>query len=218
MATLQREDQKESAEEKDESKEKGQENDQDQQKSRAGKKRLRLIIFAVLILAIVVAIPLLSYYSSRESTDDAQVDGHVVPISSRIEGTILSVLVNDNQVLTAGSPLVKLDPADYQVSYDQAHADMVSAEAQANASRTNVPITNINTTSIIRTSSADVISARAGVEASLRQVDANVARLESSKRSWRRRRRTTNDLRKILFVTKSWSKRTKFRNRNTILI
>ena len=74
-----------------------------QPENRNRSKRVRLILFAVLILAVIAAIPLFNYYASRESTDDAQVDGHVVPISPRINGTVISVLVNDNQYVTAGT-------------------------------------------------------------------------------------------------------------------
>ncbi len=63
---------------------------------------------------LIASIPLCRTMRLRESTDDAQVDGHVVPISPRISGTIIAVLVNDNEEVAAGQELVKLDPADYQ--------------------------------------------------------------------------------------------------------
>lgn len=177
MATLQREDRGESEDERDQRA--GSEIDRGMDRPRH--KRVRLIVFAVLILAVIAAIPLYSYYSSRESTDDAQVDGHVVPISSRIDGTILAVLVNDNQVVTAGAQLVKLDPADYQVKFDQAEANVAAAASQVDAAKLNVPLIEINTSSQIKTSGADVLIARAGVESAQRQVDAANARLQSAK-------------------------------------
>src|SRR4051795_5117235 len=61
------------------------------------RRTIRFVLLALLVIAAIVAIPVYAYYSVRESTDDAQVDGHVVPISARINGTILSVLVNDNE-------------------------------------------------------------------------------------------------------------------------
>src|SRR3954466_11711698 len=93
------------------------------------KRTVRLIVIAVLVVAIIVAIPVYSYYSVRESTDDAQVDGHVIPISPRISGNVLSVLINDNQSVKAGQELVRLDPADYKVAVAQAEADLWSSEA-----------------------------------------------------------------------------------------
>jgi membrane fusion protein, multidrug efflux system len=179
MATLQREDQGESADERDGKA--GVDLERGHSGDRPRNRRVRLIVFAVLILAVIAAIPIYSYYSSRESTDDAQVDGHVVPISSRIDGTILAVLVNDNQVVTAGAQLVKLDPADYQVKFDQAQANVSAAASQMDAAKVNVPLIEINTSSQIKTSSADVMIARAGVESTQRQVDAANARLQSAK-------------------------------------
>src|ERR1700689_2138251 len=93
------------------------------------KRRIRFIVLAILVIAAIAAIPIYSYYSVRESTDDAQVDGHIVPISPRINGTIIKVLVNDNQEVKTGQDLVWLDPADYQVAYDQAKAQYSSAVA-----------------------------------------------------------------------------------------
>jgi membrane fusion protein (multidrug efflux system) len=110
-------------------------------------------VLAIIVLAIIVTIPVYAYYSVRESTDDAQVDGHVVPISPRIAGTIISVLVNDNQQVRADQELVRLDPADYQVALDQAQAALASSLASTSESQENVPITTINTTSQVSTGS-----------------------------------------------------------------
>src|SRR5438270_10249987 len=116
------------------------------------KRTVRLIIIAVLVVAIIVAIPVYTYYSVRESTDDAQVDGHVIPISPRISGNVLSVLINDNQTVRAGQELVRLDPADYKVAVAQAEAQLSSSEADTLESEQNVPVTNITTTGQISTS------------------------------------------------------------------
>jgi membrane fusion protein, multidrug efflux system len=178
MATLQREDQQDTGEERGE---RGENARNGAPSGRPRSRRIRLIVFAVLILAVIAAIPIVNFYASRETTDDAQVTGHIVPISSRIDGTILSVLVNDNQVVTAGAELVKLDPADYQASFDSAQADVNSAQADADAAKVNVPIISINTSSQIKTTSAETLVARAGVDSSQRQVDAAIARLASAK-------------------------------------
>ena len=120
-----------------------------QKKSRAG--RVRLILLALVVAVAIASIPLYSYYSARESTDDAQVDGHIVPISPRISGTIISVLVNDNEQVQAGKELVKLDPVDYQIAVEQAKADLEDARASTSEAISNVPITGINVRSSIRT-------------------------------------------------------------------
>ncbi len=130
---------------------------------------------------LIASIPLYSYYAARESTDDAQVDGHVVPISPRISGTIIAVLVNDNEEVAAGQELVKLDPADYQVQMEQAKADLEDARASTKEAFSNVPITTVTTRSTIRTTESDVIQARSGVVAAEQQVNAAKARLEYAK-------------------------------------
>src|SRR3982750_3355892 len=76
------------------------------------RRTIRFVLLALFVVALLVAIPVYVYYSVRESTDDAQVDGHVIPVSSRLNGTIISVLVNDNQFVRASQELVRLDPAD----------------------------------------------------------------------------------------------------------
>ena len=104
------------------------------------------IVIAVLIL-LVVGFFAYRYFSSYESTDDAQVDGHVNSVSARITGHVTKLNVQDNQYVAAGTVLVEIDPADYQVAYDRAKADFEDAQAAAVAAGVNVPITSVNTTS-----------------------------------------------------------------------
>jgi membrane fusion protein, multidrug efflux system len=144
------------------------------------KRTIRIVVLAIIVLAIIVAIPVYAYYSVRESTDDAEVDGHVVPISPRISGTVVSVLVNDNQSVRAGSELVRLDPADYQVALEQAQASLASSEATTTESQENVPITTINTTSSVSSTGAQLEQAQAGVASAQQAVDAARARLTSA--------------------------------------
>src|SRR5260221_321057 len=82
---------------------------------------------AVLVAA---AAGLFFYFHNRESTDDAQVDGHITPVASKIYGRVAEVLVQDNEQVKAGQVLVKTDPRDYQASLDQAHATVSSAHAE----------------------------------------------------------------------------------------
>ena len=144
------------------------------------KRTIRLVVLALLVVAIIVAIPIWAYYSVRESTDDAQVDGHLVPISPRISGTIVTVLVSDNQQIKAGQELVRLDPADYEVAQMQAEAQLANAEASTSESRVNVPVTNINTRSQVSTSSTQVDEGRAGVASAQQAVNAARARVDSA--------------------------------------
>ncbi|MGA7413568.1 MAG: HlyD family secretion protein [Bryobacteraceae bacterium] len=143
--------------------------------------RVRIIAIIVVILLAVAAYPIYSYYSVRESTDDAEVDGHLYPISARISGTVIAVNVDDNQEVPLGKELVKLDPADYQVQVEQAQAELEDARAATNEAQTNVPITSINTSSLIRTSGASVLEGQAGVHSAEQQVSAAKARLETAK-------------------------------------
>jgi membrane fusion protein (multidrug efflux system) len=142
------------------------------------KRTIRLVGLSVLVVALIAAIPIWAYYSVRESTDDAQVDGHLIPISPRIAGVIISVLVNDNQPVKAGDELVRLDPADFQVAVAQSEANLANAQAATQQSEVNLPLTNISTRSSVSTSSAQVEEGRAAVAAAEQAV--NVARTRVS--------------------------------------
>jgi len=147
------------------------------------RRTIRFVILALVVVAAIVAIPVYAYYSVRESTDDAQIDGHVVPISPRIAGTIISVLVKDNQPVKAGQELVRLDPADYQVAFEQAQAQLASSQANTSESQENVPITSINTLSQVSTTGTQVDEARAAVASAQQAIDAARARLNSANAS-----------------------------------
>jgi len=134
------------------------------------------LIGAVLVL-LVGGILAWRYFSSYESTDDAQVDGHLMPLSARITGYILKVNVDDNQYVTAGAVLAEIDPKDYQVAVDTARAALADAEASAASLNINVPITSVNTSSQTTSSEADVINTRAGIDAAQQQFDAARAQL-----------------------------------------
>ncbi len=147
------------------------------------KRRIRLVVLALLVVAAIAAIPIYAYYSVRESTDDAQVDGHIIPVSPRINGTIIAVLVNDNEPVRAGQELVHLDPADYQVAFEQAQAQVANAEASTVESSVNLPITTINTRGQVRTSITQADQNAAGVTAAQQAVDAARARLNTANAS-----------------------------------
>ena len=93
--------------------------------------RAKWVLLAIAVLVIAVVAFVWHYYSLRESTDDAQVDGHIIPISARITGTTIRVLHDDNELVQAGTLLVELDPKDYQVAVDRARADLANAEASS---------------------------------------------------------------------------------------
>ena len=94
---------------------------------------------------MVALIVVWRYYAVRESTDDAQIDGHITPVSARVSGTVISVNYRDNQVVDQGAVLVQFDPKDYEVAVQHAEADLADAKASAVAAGTNVPITHTST-------------------------------------------------------------------------
>jgi len=121
----------------------------------------RLFLGAIVVLA-VVTVTLILYYHNRLSTDDAQVDGHIIPIAAKIYGDVSEVAVLDNQAVKAGQVLVRIDPRDYQARADQAKAALALAESQAQAAQVGVPLTQETTQSY--TSSADAQLANAQAE------------------------------------------------------
>jgi membrane fusion protein, multidrug efflux system len=135
-----------------------------------------LIVGAVLVLAIGGFFAW-RYFSSYESTDDAQIDGHLMPISARISGYVDKVNVDDNQYVQAGAVLVEIDPRDFQVALDQSRADAADAQATAQSLSINIPVTSVNTSSQVSSTEADVQNATAGVAAAQQQYDAAQAQL-----------------------------------------
>jgi len=137
--------------------------------------RIALIIAAVVL--IVAGFFVYRYLSSYESTDDAQIDGHINSVSARISGHVISLNVRDNQYVQAGTVLVEIDPRDYQVAYDQAKADFESAQAAAAAAGVTVPITSVSTSTTVSSAAADVTNARAGIAAAKQQYAAAKAQV-----------------------------------------
>jgi len=137
------------------------------------------LVIAVIVL-LVVGLFIYRYVTSYESTDDAQVDGHVNSISARISGHVVKLNVQDNQFVQAGTVLVEIDPADYQVALDRAKADFEDARAKAIAAGVDVPITSVSTTSQLSSTQAEADSARAGIQAARQQSEAAKAQLQQA--------------------------------------
>ncbi len=137
----------------------------------------RIFLIGGILVLLVGGFLAWRYFSSYESTDDAEVDGHLMPLSSRISGYVLKVNVDDNQFVHAGDVLVEIDPRDYQVTVDQARADAANADATARSLGIDVPVTHVNTTSQITTSNADIANAKAGIDVAQQQLDAARAQL-----------------------------------------
>ena len=130
-----------------------------------------ILIFAGLAIVVVV-IFLWRYLGSYESTDDAQIDGHVNSVSARVSGHVVKLNVQDNQYVEKGTVLVEIDPADYEVAVAKARAEYADAEAQASAASINVPITNVTTASQVSGAQAGVYGAQAGIAGARQQFEA----------------------------------------------
>ena len=139
--------------------------------------RARMFVIIAAIVVLVGGFLAWRYFSSYESTDDAQVDGHLMPVSARISGYVEKVNIDDNQQVPAGYVMVEIDPRDYQVAVEQAAAAAADASATAESENINVPVTGVSTTSQISSSEADVQNAQAGIAAAQQNLDAAQAQL-----------------------------------------
>jgi membrane fusion protein, multidrug efflux system len=130
---------------------------------------------AVLILATAAWY----HFSGQESTDDAQVEGHVNPVAARVSGTVVEVLFVDNQRVEKGTPLVRIDRRDYEVTVARAEADLAENEAEAKAASTAVPVASTSTNSEEKAATSDLEGAEArhaAAAARLREAEARDAR------------------------------------------
>ncbi|HTC94698.1 MAG TPA: HlyD family secretion protein [Terriglobales bacterium] len=171
-----------------------------QSKERADKSptssRKRILIISA---AVVVAIAgcYFAWNAFRyEDTDDAQVDGHVMPLSARISGHVKEVHVVEGQLVHAGDVLVTIDPEDYQIAADQAQANLADALAVSASSHWNVPITAVTVQSNLKSAKTAVLNAEAGLEAAeqnyesakaaLAQAEANAAKSDADLERYQR--------------------------------
>jgi membrane fusion protein, multidrug efflux system len=142
----------------------------------------------ILISIGIVIVAIVSGYFIRnaflyEDTDDAQVDGHVMPLSARISGQVLEVQVIEGQLVHAGDVLVVIDPKDYKIAADQAKANLADAEASAASSHWSVPVTSATAWSTLDSAETAIHNAEAGVEAAeqnLQSAKAELLRAEAN--------------------------------------
>jgi membrane fusion protein, multidrug efflux system len=147
---------------------------------RSPKRRRTLVILIAVVVLVVGGVFLWRYFNSYESTDDAQADVHLYPVSARISGYVVRVNVEDNQWVEKGTVLVEIDPKDYEVAVAQAQANLSNAEATAQSLNVTVPITTVNTTSQLKFTASDIENAQAGIIAAQRQLTAAHAQLEEA--------------------------------------
>jgi membrane fusion protein, multidrug efflux system len=146
-------------------------------------KTRRAIIFGLASLVVCVAATAWAIYSGGfETTDDAQVDGHLNVVSSRIGGTIRAVYASDNQGVQAGQSLIEIDDSEQKVAYAQAKAQYDQALAQLNSQRPNIAITEANNTEALISGDAQLAQAKAALAAAsqdLANASAKVAQADA---------------------------------------
>ena len=124
----------------------------------------KLIILAVFAALAAGGVYLWMHSLNQVSTDDAQVDGHIIPVSSKIYGKISEVLIDDNQQVKKGQVLVRIDPRDFQVKIDQAQAALAVAQSQSQGANAGVPLTQDTTSSDVSSAEAQLSGAQADYE------------------------------------------------------
>jgi membrane fusion protein (multidrug efflux system) len=149
-------------------------------------KRSKMVAGAV-VLVLVVASGLWYWYTQGyETTDDAQIDGHINSVSSRIAGTIEKVYVEDNQLVQAGQPLVDLDTRELKISVEQSGAQYAEAVAHLNAETPNVAITQNSNEAGIAMAKTQLMDAQAGLDAAEHDREGAASRLTESQATAKR--------------------------------
>jgi membrane fusion protein (multidrug efflux system) len=143
----------------------------------SGARRKKMLLFPIAVVVAVVGAYFVWNAFRYENTDDAQVDGHIMPLSARITGHVEKVNFIEGQIVHAGGVLVVIDPSDYQVAADQAVANLANAEATSASSHYNIPITSASAYSSLDSAQAAVTNAQAGVKAAKHNLEANQAGL-----------------------------------------
>src|SRR5215218_10567697 len=146
---------------------------------------------AVAALVVVAGIALFMWRTAgRESTDDAQIDGHITQVAARVGGTVVKVHVKENQPVAAGDVLIELDPRDYQVAVDRARAELADAQANASGAMSGIPLTQVSTATGVRTATGSVEEAQAGIGIADRQIEAARAQLVAAQARQREKEAT----------------------------
>lgn len=149
-------------------------------------KRISIVPGAAIVVAALI---LWFLFGNRVTTDDAQVDGYITTVAPRVAGDVVKRWVNDNQEVTAGDPLIDIDPRDYQAAYDQAKAAYDVAVAEAQSAKFNISLTREVTASTMESSTdqrlvsqADLVRSRTVYEQSATALlDAAKANLEAKR-------------------------------------
>jgi len=142
-------------------------------------RRTRWILAGGLVLA-AVAVAAWVHLAGRQSTDDAQIDGHIAPIAAKVSGLVAVVRVRDNQQVNAGDVLVEIDPRDLQVALAKAEADLAEAQAVAEGARSGVSVNTTAAASQLTGARAEEENAHAGVDMASQDIESSRAKLASA--------------------------------------
>lgn len=145
------------------------------------KGRRHFIIIGIVAVVIVAAALYWWHSTFYESTDDAQINGHLIQISSRITGHVARVDIEVNQFIEAGAPLVEIDPKDFEVAVEQDEANLASAEANYEAAKVAVPVTSVSTRSNLATAASALSTSDASVQQAQRRLQAAEAAVDQAK-------------------------------------
>src|SRR6266852_4806924 len=149
----------------------------------------------ILLLSAAIAVSGASLWwvhsQNYESTDDAQIDGHLDLVSSRISGTVLSInpKVENNRFVEAGTLLMELDPGDYGAELEHAKANLVTKVAEAHSAQVTVPIVDASAFGQLHSAEAAKEQAMAGVEAEQANRDAAQHKLQQDEAIYARAER-----------------------------
>jgi membrane fusion protein, multidrug efflux system len=152
------------------------------------KQNRRAILIGAVIIALVVAGLVWFFLAAYESTDDAQVDGHLHPVSARISGTILRVNpeVEDSHYVKAGTVLAEIDPADYQAERERAVADYNRLQASSQAAEKDISVISSGSNGRLDLARAAVSEAEDAVASEKATLDASEARLAQAQANFTR--------------------------------
>jgi membrane fusion protein, multidrug efflux system len=152
------------------------------------KQNRRAILIGAAIIALLVAGVVWFFLSAYESTDDAQVDGHLHPVSARISGTILRVNpeVEDSHFVKAGTVLAEIDPADYQAERERAVADYNRLQAGSLAAEKDISVISSGSNGRLDLARAAVSEAEDAVASEKATLDASEARLAQAQANFTR--------------------------------
>ena len=155
----------------------------DNKKEEAPEKKTRRTIVIAVVVILLILIAGFFYWRSTftEDTDDAQVDGDLYQVSARVAGQVVKVYVEENQMVQAGQPIAEVDPRDFQVSLEQAKANLANAQAEYIQATVNVPVTAVTTRTQVSTSGSDVTGSQAAVSQAEAQAQASRARIAQAK-------------------------------------